>query len=151
MRFKTAKDLLAQAAALHEGLAAYYQRLAGESSREKVKLLLDYLSRHERNLAAELARYNEAASRGVLDAWLNHELDGEFLKCVPPAQPVADLDINALIDLAIQLDDCIIDLYQLVAMQCQLPEAREAFVNLVAQEREEKKRMVRQAMRLNDL
>ena len=49
------------------------------------------------------------------------------------------------------MDDCIIDLYQLIALKSDLPEAREAFRNLVSLERQEKQRMVRQAMQLTDL
>jgi rubrerythrin len=151
MRFSTTKDLLDHAASLHQGLGAYYQRLAGDSRQEKVQLLLEYLARHEENLAAELARYSKETAARVRDAWFKFELDGEFIKCVPPAMPAADIDVNELINLAIALDDCIIDLYRLVARESELPEARDAFLNLAAQERQEKMRMVRQAMRLNEM
>lgn len=151
MRFQTARDLLDQAAGLHEGLARYYQRLSGEAQKERVKLLLDYLARHEQNMSEVLARYSRETADKVRNAWFSQELDGEFVKCIPPARPVAELDNDGIIDLAIQLDDCIIDLYQLIAMSSELPEAREAFANLVSLERQEKLRMVRQAMRLDDL
>lgn len=151
MRFQTARDLLDQASGLHEGLARYYERLSGEAQKERVKLLLDYLARHEQNMSEVLGRYSRETADKVRNAWFSHELDGEFVKCIPPARPVTELDNAGIIDLAIQLDDCIIDLYQLIAMNSELPEAREAFTNLVNLERQEKLRMVRQAMRLDDL
>lgn len=151
MRFRTVRDLLEQAASLHDGLSRYYQRLAGNAGQEKVKLLLDYLARHEASLSAELARYGAETATAVRNTWLDFELDAEFVKCIPPARPAESMDVGELVNLAIQLDDCIIDLYQLVAMECKLPEAREAFLNLVAQERQQKMLMVRQAMRLDEL
>ncbi len=151
MRFQTARDLLEQASGLHEGLARYYERLSGEAQKERVKLLLDYLARHEQNMSQVLARYSQETADKVRNAWFSQELGGEFVKCIPPARPVSELDNAGIIDLAIQLDDCIIDLYQLIAMNSELPEAREAFTNLVNLERQEKLRMVRQAMRLDDL
>lgn len=151
MRYETAKDLLGEAASLHEGLARYYQRLSGEAERERVRLLLDYLARHEANMADVLDRFGKETADRVRNAWFKYELDGEFVKCIPPARPVQDMSTSEIVDLAIQLDDCIIDLYQLIAMQSELPEAREAFTNLVALERTEKMRMVRQAMGLEDL
>lgn len=151
MRFATAKDLIDEARSLHEGLARYYERLAGNAKQERVKLLLDYLARHEANQSAVLARFAADSAKSIRDAWFGFELDGEFLKCIPPARPVDELSFDEVIDLAIALDDCIIDLYQLIALESQLPEAREAFRNLVSLERQEKQKMVRQALQLNDL
>lgn len=151
MRFETTHDLLTQASELHAGLARYYERLAAESGKEKVKMLLDYLARHERNLSAVVSRFSDEAAAVVRNAWFKQELDSGFIKCIPPARPVDELSLDELVDLAIQLDDCIADLYQLIAVNSELPEVRDAFVNLVALERAEKMRMVRQAMRLDDL
>lgn len=151
MRFETTRDLLKTASELHESLARYYQRLSDSSSKERVRMLLDYLSRHEKNLAQVVSRFGTEAAEAVRNAWFSYEFDGEFVKCIPPAQPVDSLSLDEIIDLAITLDDCISDIYQMVALQSGLPEVREAFLNLVNMEREEKKRMVRQAMQLNEM
>lgn len=151
MRFKTSRDLLELAAELHGGLARYYERLSGDASKEKVRLLLDYLARHEQQLADAVKRYEQEAPDAVRNAWFSQEVDMEFVKCIPPAKPVAEMSVDEVIDLALQLDDCISGLYQMIAMQSELPAVREAFSNLVARERQEKMRMVRQAMQLNEM
>jgi len=151
MRYATTQDLLDEARNLHEGLARYYDRLAAAADKEKGRMLLEYLARHETNMAGTLAQYSAQTAKHIRDAWFSHELDGEFIKCIPPAKPVGEMDINEIIDMAIQLDDCIISLYQLIAVQSGLPEVREAFTNLMNSERKEKMRMVRQAMSLDQL
>lgn len=151
MRYETAKDLLVEAARLHEGLGRYYSQLSSEAGKERVRMLLDYLVRHETNMAAVLSRYSKETANNVRNAWFTYALDSAFAKCIPPAPPVDQLSIDEIINLAIQLDDHIIDLYQLIALESELPEAREAFTNLVQLERQEKMRMVRQAMGLKDL
>lgn len=151
MRFKTSGDLLELASQMHDGLAHYYQRLSDGNGKEKVRMLLDYLSRHEQNLAEAAQRYSKEAPDAIRNAWFSQELDFEFVKCIPPAKPVEQMSVDEVIDLAIQLDDCITDLYQMIAAQSELPAVKEAFSNLVSQERQEKMRMVRQAMQLNDM
>lgn len=151
MRYETTRDLLQQASELHAGLSRYYQRLAGESEREKVRLLLDYLARHEARLADVVTRVGTESAEVVRNAWFGFELDSEFIRCIPPARPVVDMSVDEIVALAIQLDDCIADLYQLIAIRSELPEVKEVFASLVTLERAEKMRMVRQAMRLDDL
>lgn len=151
MRYETVKDLLDHATGLHRGLADYYHRLADENRREKARMLLEYLSRHEAGLATALERFSDEVAASVRDAWFRYPLEEEFVKCIPPARPVAEMGTDEIVNLAIQLDDCIADLYQVVALRSELPAVREVFNSLVAQERQEKMRMVRQAMRLDDL
>ena len=151
MRFETVKDVLDHAQELHEGLAAYYRRLAGDARGERVRLLLDYLARHEANMAQALGRYGDETAAKIRDTWFRNAPDDAVLACIPPAGPVAGMTLDEIVGVAIQLDDCITDLYLAAARNAELPEAREAFRNLVDAERQEKQRMVRQALGLADL
>lgn len=151
MRYETVKEVLDHARELHEGLAGYYRRLGGEAQGEKVRMLLDYLARHETAMAQSLGRYSRETAANIRDAWFRNAPDEDILACIPPARPVERMTLGEIIDLSIQLDDCIIDLYRRAAQAAELPEAREAFRSLLEGERQEKKRMVRQALGLNDL
>lgn len=151
MRYQTTADILQHASELHAALAARYERMEQDSRQERIRMLLDYLARHEKQMAELVARFGKEAAAGIRNAWFKYAPEQEFLACVPMPVNVDQLGIDELVDAAIHLDDCIIDLYQLVAMRSDLPEARAAFQDLVRLERDAKKHLVRQAMGLADL
>ena len=50
MAFETTKDVLDHARDFHRQLSDHYAQLRDKAERERVKMLLDYLSRHEKHL-----------------------------------------------------------------------------------------------------
>ena len=69
-RFKQTKDVLDYARTFHRQLSEYYDSLSKLAEKQRVKMLLDYLSRHEKHLDEILADYEEDASKKVMNTWL---------------------------------------------------------------------------------
>ena len=67
MPYKKTRDILDRARTFHNNISERYRTLSVAAEKEKVKMLLDYLSRHEKNLAKSLEEYEEDASREILE------------------------------------------------------------------------------------
>ena len=114
---------------------------------------MDYLSRHEKHLEENLARYEEEVSGKILNAWFQYPPPKEVLNtcksAVIPGQE--DLSIDGVVEMALQLDDCLIDLYKEMIKSSELEEVKEVFNNLLEMEKREKLDLVRNALELKDL
>ncbi len=57
---------------LHARISEFYDELNEKAELERVKMLLEYLSRHEHHLEQTLARYKKEVHGGILEAWLEY-------------------------------------------------------------------------------
>ena len=91
MRFETVKDFIEVIRQLHDALSRQYAELEQLATSERAALMLDYLARHERRLAAALQHYEQDAARGILETWLQHipELDS-----APLVEQIRATDLN---------------------------------------------------------
>ena len=128
--FKQVRDVFDLSRRAHRHLSALYERLAHQADRQRVKLLLDYLSRHEANLQSCLQRCQQDLSAKLLDVWLQY---------VPEALPWAEVDallatpditVDQVTDLALRLDAALVEFYAELAENAESREVRELFENL---------------------
>jgi rubrerythrin len=61
------------------------------------------------------------------------------------------MTLQEVIDIALDLDNALVELYRDVREHVEIPELKELFQNLIDMENHEKKRMVRDALMLTDL
>ena len=151
MASEQTRDILGRAQRFHEDVSRYYQQQVNISGRERIRMLLDYLSRHEHQLATSLAEYEDSASEKVLNTWFNsrHELDPcTFLN---EFKLTADTSVDDIIELGLRLDDCLIAVYQDLAENAECEEVRGVFQNLLEMEQKEKCQLARNSLRLMDL
>jgi hypothetical protein len=136
MRFKPIKDFLAYIEECHIALADLYLRLSLEATDEKVKLLLDYMRNKEQLSHFHLHEYVQQAPESILETWLDNVFDQSFpLKC-QQMQLQADLNIDDVVALAMQLDTQLIELMQNAAYNSPTIEAELALESLTNQEEE---------------
>jgi hypothetical protein len=126
--------VLRRAGDFEHQLMTYYLDLSGQSTREGVRLLTDYMARHRRRLAEALERFPAAEYQRICALPLRYEpVSSEcdrFQSVVLPADATAE----EVLDLAIQLDECLISLYRQVAQQDVEPEVKDLFESLVRRE-----------------
>jgi rubrerythrin len=126
--------VLRRAGDFEHQLMTYYLDLAEQSKREGVRMLTDYMARHRRRLAEALERFPAAEYRRLSALPLRYEpvsseCDHFKTLVLPP-----DATATEVLDLAIELDECLISLYKQVAQQDVEPEVRELFESLVHRE-----------------
>ena len=149
-RYVQVRDLLEQAARFHGDLAGFYHRLAGEAGQERVKLLLDYMSTHETNLKDSLDVFDEEASEGVLNTWIDRDYCDRIVHaCENMPQPPA-LDVENVIHLAMTVDDSLIRFYEDLERKTDVESVREVFRNLVSMEQTELRRLALNALTAQD-
>ncbi len=151
MATESVKDVLDHARMFHKIIGDYYIRLRSITDKERIKMLLDYLSRHEQYLEKSLVKYEEGAPEKVLKTWLQFTPCQEMLKHLEDivAEPLKSTD--EVIDVAMKLDDCLIELYEDMAMRAESEDLRAVFNNLVEMEKQEKLNVTRTALSLDDI
>lgn len=145
------RDVLDQLRAFHERLAQWYSGQEGGADRQRMKLLLGYLSRHEANMATALQRFEEQASQKVLDTWFMFAPDTEHLFADGQRLLESATDADEVVRVALELDDRIVEAYRAMERESHIPEVREAFSALVVMEEQELHKVVRSVVGLGDM
>ena len=74
MSFKTVRDVLQLSQDIHKNASILYEQLREQTQRERIDMLLKFLSRHEEELAQTLAKVQSDVSERILDEWHQTEL-----------------------------------------------------------------------------
>lgn len=149
--FEQVRDVLNYGIGLHDRLHDVYRQLQEDSEQTRVKMVLDYLSRHERSRAQAMERFEEGARQNILNTWLQYapssEIENLLSKCGRPV----NLGVDDVVKLAMCFDDAMIALYRETAREFDDPQVRDLFSNLAEMESREKQRFVRDAEWVQDL
>ncbi len=150
MSFKTVRDVLQLSQDIHKNAAILYEQLRDQTQRERIDMLLKFLSKHEEELAETLAKVQQDISERILDEWHQTELTSiaNVLEGCKKCHP--DISVQELVNLALKVDDSLISLYRHMSSEASTDEARQLFNNLVVLEENEKMKTARAALSVND-
>ena len=151
MTFKRAKDVLDYARTAHHLISEFYHKLSEQTSKERLKLLLDYLSEHEKHLEEGLSKYEDEASDIILKTWFQFTECEDMKKYLEETVFNPDSTENDVMRIAMDLDDCFIQKFKEMSTRTESERAREVFNNILELEKSEKRRMVLSALRFEDL
>ena len=151
MAIKKTKDLIDYARNFHNELGRYYHDLADHTEKERLKLLLDYVSRHEKHFEESLNQYEESASKKITNYWLQNTPELPEVGSLLNFEIDQDTTIDDIVALAIRFDNKLIEIYKSLAHSADSEDIRNVFKKLLEMEEREKTKLVRQAMRLNEL
>lgn len=136
---------------LHGRIKELFDDLNEHAELERVKMLLEFLSRHEEHMEESLARFEKDARHGILEAWLEYSpsLDVEAVmeKFKVKDKPSSD----EIFQIAMDFDDTLVKLYREVAEKVNDSRTKQVFKNLLQLEEKEKIQVVRAAMALDDM
>ncbi len=148
MAFERTRDILEHARRFHAEMAAYYERLENTARKERVRMLLEYLRRHELALERELANYEATARKSVLELWHKYapaDIPEKLSELNLPSDP----SYEEVVDLALRMDETLLELYALAAQREPDPKVREIFSLLHAEGLRERARLLRDAFALD--
>jgi hypothetical protein len=153
MAFETTKDVLDHAREFHTQLSEFFSLLSKKSEKLRVKLLLDYMSQHEKYLEETLARYKEEVSEKILNTWFQYPPPKEILDTCREVSinETRNLTVDDVIEMAVKLDQCLIDLYIEMIKNSETDQMREFFTNLMEMEKRQELELVRDAQEWKDL
>ena len=151
MTYRKTRDILELARNLHTNISKHYESLSNAAEKEKVKLLLDFLSRHEKNLAKGIDEFEEDSSREIMENWFKFAPEISTAECVEDMKISPSMSIDDVIYLAICYDDRLVDFYREAARVSPSEEIRELFNNLLEMEKEEEIVLIRNALEMKEL
>ena len=150
MPVSTTRNLLDAVKQFHEKVALYCEKNARINKDERVRMLLDYISRHENHLAEALEAYEDQAREKVLNTWFRNV--PEKLADVPGEPPLnPDSSADEVIAWALKMDNTIIELYQSMGAEAEIADVKKVVNALLDMENREKLKMVRSALRIDDI
>ncbi|SFH42997.1 hypothetical protein [Modicisalibacter xianhensis] len=152
MAVETIQDVLELTRQLHANLANMLGRASREAQQERLRMLLDYLSLHERELSRVVALSEDDAQAASIHTWCTdyfdkHPFDPEALERID----YANMSTVGVMRSLLAIHDRIIDLYRYLATHAEVPSVEELLNSLLALEQHEAMRMVRDAEELEDL
>jgi len=154
MACETIEDIFNRIRRFHKELSDFYQKLNDTAQQERVKMLLDYLQQHEKNLEESLASYQTEVSNNILKTWFKFHIPDE-LHDTCCKQLSIENKLNASTDeivaLALKLDDCLINLCSMIIEKTDIPEIRDVFTNLLNLEKKQEMQLARNSLTINDI
>jgi hypothetical protein len=151
MASETVSDIILRIRGLHRQLGAYYMAVSETSTRERVKLLLNHIGRHERNLEQALLQYQQQASRAVLESWYKTALGNPLDPCLERAVITPDSKLADVVRTVLAADQCLVSQFRHLAESAPSEEVRTLFQKLVTIEEREEHQFVRDAFELEDI
>jgi rubrerythrin len=150
MPVQRTKEILEHARQFHQGLAAFYQRLTDVASRERVKLLLDYMSRHEERLSKTVEELENVLPKEALAQWVDRGFETS-LQVSGTLELGEEMSLENVVHMAIEFDDCIISFYERASAATTHQPLKDFFEELIQMERRSLKDLVKNALLFQDL
>lgn len=153
MSFETVKDVLDHVREFHGKLSALYKRLGEKRQKERVRIILDFLSSHEKHLENSLGEYETEVSKRILNTWLQFPPPPELLnRCQSlTIDEDREFSVDDVVDLALEVDRCLIDLYGNMAESAEIDNIKELFENLLNTAKQRSMDLVRDAQEFQEI
>lgn len=152
MEIETLKDILNWTHKFHKHLSHCLAHCSDENTNERSKMLLKYLSDHEKALSKVIEDFLKSDNEHALNIW-----SYEYVKKQPIVQhvhcdaPFAALDSVQIMDVIVDQHQQVIELYRYLARRADIPSAIEMLESLKSLEEHEIMRMVHSANRFEDM
>ena len=150
MRLTQVRNTLDQVREFHGQLANYYTQLSDEAAQQRLKLLLDHLASHETHLQESMAAYEQDAPKKVMDTYVDCIYCDEILATCEQTPITPEMSIEGVIQVAMDVDTCLLRFYREVAESADSVTVREVFGNLIDAEEAELRQLALDALLASD-
>jgi rubrerythrin len=151
MTTEQARSIIDHTRDFHRRISLYYHRLADSTQKQRVKLLLDYMSEHEQRLANCISDYEETAPTSIMNTWFQSASNTDAGKSLQDIELEPNQSVDDIIDLGIQVSECVLVVYRNLVDQVEPESVQQVFANLLSMEEKAQKQFSRDAGRLADL
>ena len=152
MIVETLKDFISWTQKFHQNLAVCMKACADKNDDERVKILLNYLSKHEKELATTIGRFTHTSEERALNTWTYEYFNKSTIiqhddECI---EPFNNLEAGQVIDKVIIQHNEILTLYRDLYSKAEVASTKELLEQLVALEESHIKQMVQSTNRMID-
>lgn len=143
MPFKQVKDILQRAIDFHGMLTDFYKKINNITQKDSVKLLVDYMARHEKYLQEIISHISAEQEKQIAEEWFKYESEFATRDCFCELKIDKDSGVDDVIDAGLELNQCLINLFHHVAGVALTQEIKTLFSSLEIEEIAEKKKLAR--------
>ncbi|QDV85826.1 hypothetical protein [Planctomycetes bacterium TBK1r] len=115
----------------HHQLADQLESLAGHESDQRIRLLLDYMARHEINFEKTLAGYENDTAKSILQTWIKYVPDDAVTKATEQLNFHDEMPADEILAAVITFDRALTDMYRELAEETSVPRIHELFTKLI--------------------
>ena len=112
-------------------LAEFYSRVSQQTTREGVRLLTDYMSRHRQRTHEALNKLPGRDINRICKTPLRYELHAADYHCFEGVELPPDATAAKVLDIGIKFDECLVRFYRQVTQQSVDQEVKELFESLI--------------------
>lgn len=142
MPYLQVKNLLERAIKFHGMLMAFYSKIDNESEKASVKLLVNYMARHEKILAEQLETITAEQRKQLTEEWLKSVPESAQTRCFKGLEIDENSTVDDIIDTGLRLNRCLINFYSQLAEIAPSDELTEFFTTLEQMEIAEKTKLL---------
>jgi len=150
IRYLQVENMLEQVRDFHGQLVQYYDRLSKGAEQQRVKMLLDHMSKHEQDLQDGLRAYEETATQNVMETYVDCEYCNEILATCRQTPIAPETSVDGIITVAMDVDNCLLRFFREVAEHAETERVRDVFRNLVEMEESELRKLAMNALQAMD-
>ena len=149
--YKQTSELIDYVRLFHKKMRGFYDQLHEKAEKQRVKMLLEYLSRHEKHREETLAKYEKEASNKVMDTWFQYVPENISSDCFKKIVNKSNISVDDVVSNVLHLNNCLIELYRGIIEETAVEEVKDVFKSLLNRIEQEERDLVRDASRLNDI
>ena len=109
--YKKVGEIISLAAEFHRKLETVYRRLTDKTDKERVGMLLQHLSRHERQLHEGMKHFSAEGQQRLRETRIQYVTGDEQLE-LPELDFSAELSVNDVLSVALEVDDRLLTFYE---------------------------------------
>ena len=151
MTFQRTRDVLENVRLFHAQVSDFYQCLSGKAEKQRIKFLLDYMSRREKRFENYVAQYGTEASQGIMDTWFQYAANAKLGADLKAFDLESDMTVDQVINIALKMDERLFNLYDEMARSADSAKVKDFFSSLRDTVQQEKNEFVRSTRELEDL
>ena len=143
MSYSRVTDILNRAVEFHQMLIDFYSEIEKTSEKESVKLLVEYMARHEKVLKEQLSKLTEEQIKQISEEGVKYESEFATWRCFENLKIDKDSTVDDVIEAGLTLNQCLINLYHHMVVIAPTEGVKTLFSNLETMEIAEKKKLAR--------
>jgi hypothetical protein len=143
MAYKQVKDILQRASDFHGMLKDFYNKINDITQKESVKLLVDYMARHEKYLQDITSQISAEQEKQITEEWFKYESEYATCNCFDQLKIDKNSGVDDVIDVGLTLNQCLINLFHHAVVVAPTQEIKALFSSLEIEEIAEKKKLAR--------
>ena len=135
--YQTLRDIVRSIADFHGKLREFYHTLESREERGRVRMLLYYMSRHEKRFEDSLRTVGQSRKKGILDTWLQY-VPGDELLSLDGLDVSSDMSVDEVVRISLEFDERLREFIRGIAGNPGLPrDVQDMFTQIAEEEKSE--------------